>query len=141
MIIFKDVISINHSLFLCRTDISLVDSGKFRHVCVTWHSSGGRLNVYVDGLFAQVKQMNRRALPGGGVWVIGQDQDSVGGDFGTSDAFAGELTKLHVWDRVLSPAEIKDLASTCASNMKGNYIPYSNFQIKGDVEKFKLSCC
>ena len=119
-----------------------MNSGKFRHACVTWHPSGGQFNLYVDGSFASVnEQINGAYLPGGGVWIIGQEQDTVGGGFDPGQAFVGELTELHVWDRVLSPAEIKDLASSCASNMKGNYIAYSDFEIKGDVERFKLSCC
>ena len=85
--------------------------------------------------------MNGAAVPGGGVWVIGQDQDNVGGKFQAHQAFVGELTKLHVWNRVLSHAEIKDLASSCASDMRGNYIAFGDFEIKGNVERFKLSCC
>ena len=129
-------------LFLYSTNILLVNSGKFRHVCVTWQSSDGRLNVYVDGSFAErIENIKGEALPGGGVWIIGQDQDDVGGGFDRNQAFAGKLTELHVWNRVLSHAEIKDLASSCASNMKGNHIAFGDFKIKEDAERFKLSCC
>ena len=89
------------------------------------------MNVYVDGSFAEgIENINGEALPVGGVWIIGQDEDDVGGNFDRNQAFAGELTELHVWNRVLSHAEIKDLASSCASNMKGNYIAFGDFKIK-----------
>ena len=63
-------------------------------------------------------------LPGGGIWIIGQDQETLGGGFHVNDAFAGELTELHVWDKVLSPAEVNDLSSSCAVNMTGNNLRY-----------------
>ena len=121
----------------------LVSSGEFHHVCITMQYSNGPLLVYVDGLI-QANVMNVEitgGLPGGGIWVIGQDQDSLGGGFEKANAFSGELTELHVWDRVLSPAEVKHLASSCAANMTGNYLAYSDFVIKGNVERFQPPCC
>ena len=80
-------------------------------------------------------------LPGGGYWVIGQDQDSVGGGFDAEDAFVGEVTEVHVWNRVLSPAEIEVLASSCAQDLVGNYVAYSDFEIIGNVPTFQPPCC
>ena len=116
-------------------------SGKFRHVCATWNSTDGQLNVYIDGSLARAESMKGEYLPGGGVWIIGQEQDEFGGGFDPSQAFVGELTELHVWNRVLSSANVKDVASNCASKMKGNYIAFSDFEIKGDVERFNLPSC
>ena len=123
-----------------------VSSGEFPHVCITMQYSNehhGPLLVYVDGsIQAHVTNVDGTGgLPGGGIWVIGQDQDSLGGDFEVGNAFAGELTELHVWDRVFSPAEVKHLASSCAANMKGNYLAYSDFVVKGNVERFQPPCC
>ena len=80
---------------------------------------------------------------GGGVWVIGQEQDNVGGGFQAKQAFGGELTELNVWDRVLSTAEITNLASSCSlSNIiPANYLAYSDFHFEGNVERFKPPCC
>jgi hypothetical protein len=80
-------------------------------------------------------------LLGGGYWVIGQDQDSVGGNFESRDAFVGVLTEVHVWNRVLSTAEIQDLASSCAHDLIGNYVAYTDFEIKGNVSTFQPPCC
>ena len=116
--------------------------GRFRHVCVTWQSDDGMLKRYVDGnQFAGLDISPGAFLPGGGIWIIGQDQDKLGGGFEKNSALRGSITEVHVWDRVLSPAEIKVLASTCNANMTGNYLAYSDFAIKGNVERFEPSCC
>jgi hypothetical protein len=85
--------------------------------------------------------MTGTSLPGGGVWVIGQDQDSVGGGFQPREAFAGDVSQVHVWNRVLSSAEIKVLSSSCAQDLKGNYVAYSDFEVRGDVSTFQPPCC
>ena len=102
------------------------------------------LKVYVNGSLKYTSKVDvlQGHFPGGGVWIIGQEQDKVGGGFDVPQAFGGELTEVNVWDRVLSPAEINNLASSCASNnMQGNYLAYSDFHIQGNVERFKPPCC
>ena len=76
-----------------------VNSGKFHHVCITMQYSNGPLSVYVDGSMQDnVRNVNiTGGFPGRGIWVIGQDQDILGGNFDPKQAFAGELTEMHVW--------------------------------------------
>jgi hypothetical protein len=77
-----------------------------------------------------------------GIWIIGQDQDTLGGGFTLHDAFHGSLTEVNVWDRVLDASEISTLAnSECGSGMKGNYRAYNDFVPYGGVRKQKPSCC
>ena len=87
--------------------------------------------------------MTGKILPGGGVCVIaiGQDQDTVWGGFDADQAFVGEVSEVHVWNKVLSPAEIEVLASSCAQDLVGNYVAYSDFEIKGNVSTFQPPCC
>jgi hypothetical protein len=131
------------SLFVFSFSTGLVLSdGKFRHLCVTWQSSDGNFDVYVNGTVAfNTTAMTGKILPGGGPWVIGQDQDSVGGGFDAYQALVGEVSEVHVWNRVLSPAEIKVLASSCAQDLVGNYVAYTDFKIKGNVPTFQPPCC
>jgi hypothetical protein len=82
-----------------------------------------------------------KSLPGGGPWVIGQDQDTVGGGFVAEDTFLGEVSEVHVWNRVLSPAEIEVLVSSCAQELVGNYVAYSDFEVRGNVSTFHPPCC
>ena len=100
------------------------------------------VKIYVNGSLKYTSNVLQGYFPGGGVWIIGQEQDEVGGGFDAVQAFGGELTELNVWDRVLSTAEITKLASSCSSsNMRGNYLAYSDFHIQGNVERFKPPCC
>uniref|UniRef100_A0A8C3WVH5 Adhesion G protein-coupled receptor D2 n=1 Tax=Catagonus wagneri TaxID=51154 RepID=A0A8C3WVH5_9CETA len=82
--------------------------GRWHHVCATWEQGGGRWALFADG--------RRRAgarglgaghpLPPGGILVLGQDQDSLGGGFSARDAFSGNLTDFHLWARTLSPMQL-----------------------------------
>ncbi|XP_074219281.1 adhesion G protein-coupled receptor D2 [Camelus bactrianus] len=89
--------------------------GRWHHVCATWEQLGGRWALFADG--------RRRAgarglgaghpLPPGGILVLGQDQDSLGGGFSARDAFSGNLTDFHLWARALSPTQLHR-ARACA---------------------------
>uniref|UniRef100_A0A8C6EB01 Adhesion G protein-coupled receptor D2 n=1 Tax=Moschus moschiferus TaxID=68415 RepID=A0A8C6EB01_MOSMO len=94
--------------------------GRWHHVCATWEQLGGRWALFADG--------RRRAgarglgaghpLPPGGILVLGQDQDSLGGGFSARDAFSGNLTDFHLWARALSPAQMHR-ARACAPPLGG----------------------
>ena len=102
------------------------------------------MKVYKDG----VSEANQTGLAAGeriepsGTWIIGQDQDHVGGGFGQKDAFEGSLTDVNVWDRVLDASEISTIANkNCGLGMQGNYIAYKDFVPQGAVQVVKTSCC
>ena len=48
-----------------------------------------------------------RRLPGGGVLVLGQDQDSPGARFDPGQSVSAKLTQFGMWKEVLTPAEIR----------------------------------
>lgn len=50
------------------------------------------------------------------------------------------MTEVHVWNRVLTAGEIKDIASSCVPIMKGNLKAYTDFEIKGEVETYIPKC-
>ena len=95
----------------------------------------GEWNIYKDGqLAAQNENLSiSHVVKPGGVAVLGQDQDIVGGGFDLRDAFTGELAQVNLWDVVLSAAEI-------AAQFKHSYIPHgsviqwSQFKLVGEVE-------
>nr|XP_032815075.1 adhesion G-protein coupled receptor D2 [Petromyzon marinus] len=94
---------------------SLAD-GRWRHVCVAWGGRDGSWAIYVDG----AKRESGRGLntgskiAGGGVFIIAQEQDSLGGAFKRDEAFSGNLTDLRLWRRELGEDEVAALASSCA---------------------------
>nr|XP_044634741.1 adhesion G-protein coupled receptor D2 [Equus asinus] len=89
--------------------------GRWHHVCATWEQRGGRWALFADGR----RRAGARGLgaghpvPPGGILVLGQDQDSLGGGFSARDAFSGNLTDFHLWARALSPAQLHR-ARACA---------------------------
>ncbi|XP_032003261.1 adhesion G-protein coupled receptor D2 [Hylobates moloch] len=94
--------------------------GRWHHVCATWEQRGGRWALFSDGR----RRAGARGLgaghpvPSGGILVLGQDQDSLGGGFSARDAFSGNLTDFHLWARALSPAQLHR-ARACAPPLEG----------------------
>ena len=129
-------------LILYRTRV-IVHDGKWHHVCITWRSSNGSVEAYKDGVLQRkhIGVITGQRIAPSGIWIIGQDQDSYGGNFEEREAFEGSLTDVNVWNRVLNSSEIFVLASKdCGLGMQGNYIAYKDFVPRGIVGKFEASC-
>lgn len=79
---------------------------------------------------------------GGGVLVIGQEQDSRGGRFSISESFVGRISKLNIWDFALSAETIRELTTTCDDYI-GNLIAWPDFLggINGRVQKLDTDIC
>jgi hypothetical protein len=76
---------------------------------VTWASTGGALRVYKDGALAYSNATPVQAgasLIGGGSLLLGQEQDTIGGGFETSQAYLGSLDELAVYPSVLTAAQV-----------------------------------
>jgi len=83
-------------------------AGQWRHVAVTRSREDGQTRVYLDGvLVATVTVEPGTGFRDGGVLVLGQDQDSLGGGFEASQAFWGDLDEVRIWDRVRTAEEIE----------------------------------
>ena len=80
-------------------------------------------------------------IRGGGVLILGQDQDSVGGGFQTSDSFIGEMTGVNIWDHVITDQEITRMSKSCLTGV-GNVFQWSDFKahLEGSVQIIKPSC-
>ncbi len=80
----------------------------WHHIAVTWRSSDGEVIMYIDGSPSYSGTLRQgAAIAQGGSLVIGQEQDSVGGGFDNSQAFAGTIDEVQIWDRVLTQSEIQ----------------------------------
>jgi hypothetical protein len=89
---------------------SLAD-GVWHHLAVIRNNSQGRTDAYLDGNWVGAWGVGMDPVdidPGG--LLFGQDQDSVGGGFQASQAFTGGLDDLRLYTRVLTAAEIAELA-------------------------------
>lgn len=88
---------------------SFANDGAWHHVCVTWCRSSGRWAIYVDGdrKDAGSEADTSRDISGDGIFILGQDQDSFGGNF--TEPFFGNITDLSVWDASLDGGQVRSL--------------------------------
>uniref|UniRef100_A0A2K5IZ50 Pentraxin (PTX) domain-containing protein n=1 Tax=Colobus angolensis palliatus TaxID=336983 RepID=A0A2K5IZ50_COLAP len=85
--------------------------GQWHRACVIT-STQGRYWLHVDRRLVATGSRFRQGyeIPPGGSLVLGQEQDSVGGGFDSSEAFVGSMSGLAIWDRALVPGEVANLA-------------------------------
>lgn len=57
-------------------------------------------------------QKDHKIRPSGSL-VLGQEQDSVGGDFNEEESFQGMLSNVNVWDHVLDSTQIEVMSASC----------------------------
>ncbi|CAK8691364.1 unnamed protein product [Clavelina lepadiformis] len=56
-------------------------------LCIWFDTSSREIGVYKNGLDADTAVYNGDHVPGGGIFIMGQDQDSFGGTFQGFQAF------------------------------------------------------
>ena len=117
------------------TGVKAID-GQWHHVAVTWESSGGTWHSYKDGVkvksSAEAFQQGE-IIKGGGVLILGQEQDELGGGFNTEENFIGDVSQMHIFDNVLSATDIYNLAYSC-DHVKGNVASWGDFREQLDGE-------
>ncbi|CAG12543.1 unnamed protein product, partial [Tetraodon nigroviridis] len=117
---------------------------QWQHICVSWTLrdgvwkayQGGKLKGRGEGLAAW------HPIKPGGVLILGQEQDTLGGQFDASQALVGELSQFNLWDRLLKPAEVAALAD-CSSSALGNIAPWTDqdVDVYGGATKESLDPC
>ncbi|XDB64658.1 hypothetical protein AB1E18_017965 [Capra hircus] len=121
-----------------------VSDGKWHHICVTWTTRDGMWEAFQDGekLGTGENLAPWHPIKPGGVLILGQEQDTVGGRFDATQAFVGELSQFNIWDRVLRAQEIINIAN-CSTNMPGNIIPWvdNNVDVFGGASKWPVETC
>uniref|UniRef100_A0A672FV29 Neuronal pentraxin receptor a n=1 Tax=Salarias fasciatus TaxID=181472 RepID=A0A672FV29_SALFA len=105
--------------------------GSWQHICVSWTQKGGAWQAYQGGKLRGEGHglAARHHIRPGGVLILGQEQDSLGGGFDSSQALVGELSQVGVWDRVLTSSQVASLAR-CGRVTQGNVAPWT----EGGVE-------
>ncbi|XP_072908686.1 adhesion G protein-coupled receptor D2 [Hemitrygon akajei] len=123
----------------------LKNDGQWHHICVTWRSEEGAWSFYADGCIVSSGQRyySSQVLAGNGVFIIGQDQDSLGGTFKQSEAFSGNITGLNIWSGVLDRSQIAAASGCSLPHQRLIYQwSLSNLEIEHTVEikKALVSC-
>ncbi|NXI17761.1 AGRD2 protein, partial [Irena cyanogastra] len=92
--------------------------GQWHHFCVSWQQENGTWAIYADGKrraaasgLCSAGPSAPQAISGQGTFIIGQDQDSLGGTFRAKESFSGNITDLHIWQKVLSSEHIEKVRS------------------------------
>ena len=89
-----------------------VSIGEWYHYCLCWSISSRAGVIYHNGRqTGSFTTPTERRLTLNGYLVLGQDQDTYGGGFQSSQSFGGELFKLNVFSRKLTWTEVSEMYS------------------------------
>ncbi|XP_041064687.1 adhesion G-protein coupled receptor D2-like [Carcharodon carcharias] len=114
------------------------NNGRWHHLCVSWTRHGGGWAIAADGsVISSGEQLYiSDDIGAGGVFIIGQEQDTFGGSFKKDESFVGNITQLHIWDRVLNASEIQALAENCFVIPLGLFFQWnlSTFEVESTVQ-------
>ena len=111
-------------------DLGNYYDGKKHHVCVKWENKAGSWNLTVDGTDINHGSGFKvgHVIPGGGIVIVGQDQDSYGGRFELRQSFTGKISGINLWSRVLSHDEILRMSKIyCTEN--GDVLKWPDFVV------------
>ena len=79
--------------------------GEDHSVAFTFDGTTGQIRYYVDGQFVESVAGPTGSLSGG-TFILGQDQDSLGGPYDTNETFSGTFRDIRVFSDVRTDAEI-----------------------------------
>ncbi|KAB0360327.1 hypothetical protein FD754_004483 [Muntiacus muntjak] len=100
------------------------------HLCVSWESVSGIAELWMNGKPVGRKGLRRGYTLGRDAKIIlGQEQDSFGGNFDAKQSFVGEIWDVYLWDHVVS---FKNLCFTCYTGIILNWRALT-YQAKGYV--------
>ncbi|CAH1240004.1 SVEP1 [Branchiostoma lanceolatum] len=130
-----EVDNFNEFLFMVNaetiTTTASVENEAWHNYAFTWSlgSTEERWTFFVDGkrTAGGSEGGEGRLIPGRGTIVLGQDQDVILGGFDSRESFKGELSRLNVWDHVLTEAQISVMAEHCTDD-SGNVRAWPDFR-------------
>lgn len=72
--------------------------------------------------------------------MIGQEQDSLGGQFSQSETYMGRITNLDVWDKRIDENQVELMMNTCGDELHGNVYAWPEIKIhlSRDLEVFNI---
>ncbi|XP_072255293.1 serum amyloid P-component-like isoform X2 [Pyxicephalus adspersus] len=127
-------IFINQAVTHFKTDLETLD---WRHLCVTWDSNTGVVQLWVNRKFYPRKvSMKGSSIAAETSIILGHDQDTFGGGFDASESFVGEISHVHMWDYVLAGG---DIANVITGYLHGNVINWKSIlhKMRGEVLAIK----
>ena len=132
-------------LFHRQGQTGYVNDRTWHHLCGKWADHGGVAKLFVDG---ECKLTGDRSIhgviSGSGKFILGQDQDVIGGAFNREQSFIGEITHLYIWNTDLEDSVITSLSMRCKENPHPGYIvEWADFAqgLHGNVTRRNNSRC
>ena len=105
---------------------SLFD-GQPHTVAFSWDSSDGSVEFYVDGESVGSGTSSASPLTAGGTFMLGQDQDTLGGGFDTNQIFQGDIYQATLFGDVRTASEMELGLSQATDgndpNLVANWVP------------------
>jgi len=99
---------------------SVLNDGLWHQIALTWKSSTGKLDIYIDGtFFFSVNVESGSIFSDGDSLVLAQSQNSIGGGFGAS--YTGTLDETRISDNIRSA----DYVTTSYNNQNNPSTFYS----------------
>ncbi|XP_056408528.1 serum amyloid P-component-like [Hyla sarda] len=100
-------------------------------ICATWNSSVWV--VWIDGKKHNIDRKTNMKISADPIIIIGQEQDSYGGGFETSQSFVGEIADINMWDKALTDNNIIDYFAD--NEISGNVINWNalRYNLTGNV--------
>ncbi|KAJ8384537.1 hypothetical protein AAFF_G00204520 [Aldrovandia affinis] len=108
--------------------VAFENDGRWHFVCVSWTQEKGQWVITADGLVVGHGENLYPSADIGrdGLFIIGQEQDTFGGSFRSDESFSGNITRLHIWDRVLNTSEIHTLEEECSLILPGLFYKWNS---------------
>ena len=111
-----------------------MDDLEWHHYCLTFNGESGLFSQYFDGNKVQSQIGLAVDIPGGGTLSIA----------GTFENAAYQMSWYNLWDRVLPPDEIKNMATSCLKGI-GNVKNWFEFseeaRAKSSMRVIRPSVC
>ena len=90
-----------------------ISIGVWYHFCMCWSLSSRTATIYHNGIqTGSFTTPSGRRLGLNGYFVLGQEQDSNGGGFDSSQLFGGDLHKMNVFSKKLDSSEVSEMYSS-----------------------------
>ncbi|KAL5254764.1 hypothetical protein ACHWQZ_G014263 [Mnemiopsis leidyi] len=102
-----------------RSSFRNITSGTWYHYCLSWNSTTGTQNVYLNGNLIRSRSLEPGlSLQTDGYLVLGNDQSSYGGGMERHDVFGGELYKLNFFSVELRSLEVQEMSRSMCSEVE-----------------------
>ncbi|XP_066980291.1 uncharacterized protein [Macrobrachium rosenbergii] len=82
---------------------------QWAHFCFQYGFQTGNWVIFMNGKIYDNGTLPKTTLPlrANGVYIIGQEQDELGGGFQRDQSYSGEITQLNIWSRELDKITIQ----------------------------------